>query len=250
MKNKILILMTVLVMLFSHTAAAKTAYNWKNFPAQVQVTTSALNVRSGPGTYFKIVGTVYNGNILECVGKLGTWFVVHLDNDTVGLISGTYSKAYYPPAPSTPKPPAATPAPTKTPAPPATSLTPTSEEQQMLNLVNQERAKNGLKALTMNADLLKVARLKSQDMVNLNYFSHTSPTYGSPFQMLKDFGISYKTAGENIAANSSVSAAHTSLMNSSGHRANILNGNYNLVGIGVVNSPKYGKMITQIFVGR
>ncbi|HYF96340.1 MAG TPA: CAP domain-containing protein, partial [Symbiobacteriaceae bacterium] len=108
------------------------------------------------------------------------------------------------------------------PAPAQTTAGLTAEEQQMLNLVNSERAKAGLPALKADLEMTKVARLKSQDMIDRNYFSHQSPTYGSPFDMLTRFGVSYRTAGENIAGNGSVSGAHTSLMNSSGHRANIL----------------------------
>ena len=126
----------------------------------------------------------------------------------------------------------------------------TAAEQQMLNLVNQERAKAGLKPLQADAQLTKLARMKSQDMVNKGYFSHNSPTYGSPFDMMKTYGVSYRTAGENIAGNQSVQAAHTALMNSSGHRANILNASYTHVGIGIVEGGPYGMMFTQMFVGR
>jgi len=134
---------------------------------------------------------------------------------------------------------------------PDTSTTPTSgltaEEQQMVNLVNQERVKAGLQPLEVDMRLVKVARLKSQDMIDNNYFSHQSPTYGSPFDMMKSQGITYGYAGENIAGNQSVQAAHTSLMNSSGHRANILNSKFKHVGIGIVNGGPYGMMFTQEF---
>lgn len=96
----------------------------------------------------------------------------------------------------------------------------------------------------------KVARIKAQDMVNNNYFSHTSPTYGSPFNMLNNFKVSYRTAGENIAGNSSNSAAVTAWMNSSGHKANILNSSFNYTGIGVINGSKYGKIYVQMFIGK
>lgn len=95
-----------------------------------------------------------------------------------------------------------------------------------------------------------IARIKAQDMVDSNYFSHTSPTYGSPFNMMKSFGISYKTAGENIAGNSSNSGAVNAWMNSEGHRTNILNSSFNYTGIGVVKSPKYGKIYVQMFIGK
>ena len=107
-----------------------------------------------------------------------------------------------------------------------------------------------MSALKIDPELQRVARIKAQDMVNNNYFSHNSPTYGSPFDMMNSFKISYKTAGENIAGNSSNSAAVTAWMNSSGHRANILNSSFNYTGIGVVSSPKYGKIYVQMFIGK
>ena len=96
----------------------------------------------------------------------------------------------------------------------------------------------------------ELAREKARDMVSNNYFSHTSPTYGSPFEMMKKYGISYKTAGENIAGNSSNSGAVNAWMNSEGHRANILNSSFNYTGLGVVNSSRYGKIYVQMFIGR
>lgn len=137
-----------------------------------------------------------------------------------------------------------------TPSTPSATTGLTTAEQQMLDLVNQERAKAGLAPLKADLELTKLARLKSQDMISHNYFSHQSPTYGSPFDMMKSFGITYQTAGENIAGNSSVTGAHTALMNSTGHRANILNPNYTHIGIGIVSGGSYGIMFTQQFIGR
>lgn len=250
--KRILLVLTLLLS-FSGSVFAKSYFDEYNYPKQVIVTGSAVNVRSGPSTGHMRVGMLYKNNIVDCHGKMNGWFLVHLSNDTVGMISGSYAKGYYasgsatqpPTATSTPKP-TATPAPT---APPAqTGLT--ADEQEMFNLVNAERRKNGLTEYKINLDLTKIARLKSQDMVNKNYFSHTSPTYGSPFDMMRQFGISYRAAGENLAANRTVQAAHTSLMNSSGHRANILNSTYTDIGIGIVASPTYGKMFTQMFIAK
>lgn len=126
----------------------------------------------------------------------------------------------------------------------------TADEKEVFNLINKERQNNGLSALKVDVEVQRVARIKAQDMVNNNYFSHQSPTYGSPFDMLKSFKITYKTAGENIAGNSSNSSAVSAWMNSSGHRANILNGNFNYTGIGVVNGSKYGKIYVQMFIGK
>jgi len=125
----------------------------------------------------------------------------------------------------------------------------TADEQKMLDLVNSERAKMGLSQLSPNLKATEVARLKARDMIAKNYFSHTSPTYGSPFDMMKQFGISYRYAGENLAGAPSTDIAHTNLMNSPGHRANILNSNYREVGIGIVNGGPYGKMFVQMFIG-
>lgn len=120
-------------------------------------------------------------------------------------------------------------------------------EQEVIRLVNVERAKAGLKALTKDWELSRVARYKSQDMHDLRYFSHTSPTYGSPFEMMKAFGIRYRTAGENIAMGYRTPAAVVQgWMNSPGHRANILNASYTKIGVGYVASGNYW---TQHFIG-
>jgi len=124
------------------------------------------------------------------------------------------------------------------------------EEQQMVDLVNAERAKAGLPALKVDLELARVARIKSRDMIENDYFSHTSPIYGSPFDMIRNFGISYRAAGENLACNQTVEAAHQSLMNSSGHRANILNSTYTHIGVGIVNGGMCGKMFTQMFIAK
>ena len=124
----------------------------------------------------------------------------------------------------------------------------TSYEQEVIRLVNQIRAENGLKALTHNWELSRVARYKSQDMKDNNYFSHTSPVYGTPFQMIKNFGISYRGAGENIAKGyATPQAVVNGWMNSSGHRANILNASYTHIGVGYVAGGNYW---TQMFISK
>ncbi len=123
----------------------------------------------------------------------------------------------------------------------------TDSESEMLALLNADREKADQPPLAIDATLTKLARKKSQDMVDNDYFSHTSPRYGTPFDMLTDDNVNYSYAGENIAANRSVSGAYKTLYDSEGHRTNMLNPNYKKVGIGVVNSPQYGLMLTQIF---
>lgn len=120
-------------------------------------------------------------------------------------------------------------------------------ENEVIRLVNEQRSKNGLKPLTANWELSRVARYKSQDMVDNRYFSHTSPTYGTPFQMIRAFGLTYRTAGENIAyGQRTPQTVVNAWMNSSGHRANILNASYTQIGVGYVSSGHYW---TQMFIG-
>lgn len=119
----------------------------------------------------------------------------------------------------------------------------------MVQLVNSERIRAGVPALTVNGGLTHMARIKSQDMITGGYFSHQSPAYGSPFDMMKTFGISFRTAGENIAMNQSVQAAHSALMNSEDHRTNILNAAFREVGVGIVSDGHGNLYITQEFIG-
>lgn len=120
-------------------------------------------------------------------------------------------------------------------------------EREVIRLVNAERAQRGLVPLTENWELSRVARWKSQDMKDARYFSHTSPTYGTPFQMIRAFGLSYRSAGENIAMGYATPAAVVEgWMNSAGHRANILNASYTQIGVGYVASGHYW---TQMFIG-
>ena len=131
---------------------------------------------------------------------------------------------------------------------PTTDASTLSYEKEVVRLVNEIRVKNGLKELTYNWELSRVARYKSQDMKDNRYFSHTSPVYGSPFQMMKSFGISYRSAGENIAkGQTSPQAVVNAWMNSSGHRANILNSSFTEIGVGYVADGNYW---TQMFIGK
>jgi len=113
-------------------------------------------------------------------------------------------------------------------------------EQRVVELTNAECAKQGLPALKIDTELSKVARIKSEDMQKNNYFDHNSPTYGSPFDMMKKFGISYTSAGENIAQGQRTpEEVVQAWMNSAGHRANILNNGFTHIGVGYVESGNY-----------
>ena len=186
---------------------------------------------------FKTVGTIYKNEYVRVFAKIGTWYVVQTDNDIIGAVSTKYIKLIYPTNNDN------------------TNNTTnqnglTTEEQEVFDLVNKQRTDNGLKALKVDSNLQKVAKEKANDMVKNNYFAHNSPTYGSPFDMMKKFGISYKSAGENLAGNSTGKRAVDAWINSEGHRANILNSSFNYTGVAVVESSKYGRIYVQMFIGR
>ena len=205
------------------------------------VTASSLNVRCGPGIKYKVVATVDKNEYIRVFAGVGDWYIVQVEGDYIGAVSKKYVKPIYPNSSGTNNTQNST---------NNNTGTMTSDEKEVFDLINKQRANNGLPALKIDSEVQRVARIKAEDMVNNNYFSHNSPTYGSPFDMLKSFKVSYNTAGENIAGNSSNSAAVNAWMNSSGHRANILNNSFNYTGIGVVNSSKYGKVYVQMFIGK
>ncbi|MFC7439822.1 CAP domain-containing protein [Laceyella putida] len=124
-------------------------------------------------------------------------------------------------------------------------------EKEVIQLVNQEREKRGLAKLAISEQVSRVARKKSEDMKEHHYFSHESPTYGSPFEMLQRFGVRYTMAGENIAAGQTTAEqVMESWMNSEGHRANILNPDYTHIGVGYVKGGDYGVYWTQQFIAK
>lgn len=179
-------------------------------------------------------------------------------NDGIQYSGSNYygGTAYYPPTPAryyqnnyyrgtanNPSPIKTAPASTSGPA----TYGLTAEESLMYNLVNQDRSSNGLPPLSLDMTLVNLARAKSQDMYQNNYFSHTSPTYGSAYNMEKNAGLSYSLMGaENIAKAATVQSTEQAFMNSSGHRANILNPQHNTIGIGITDSQS-GVVVTQLF---
>jgi uncharacterized YkwD family protein len=186
---------------------------------QVKVNISSLNLRSGADTSHSVITSLPQGTILQVLGKIGNWYVVKTNDDSVGCVSQSYVTTYT--APTTPTTPT---------SPPASTAT--AMQQEMLGYINADRAKANLAPLTLNSALCNGAALKSKDMAVNNYFDHNSPTYGSPFDMMRSLGITYQMAGENIAINTSVKAAHDAFMNSPGHRANILRSGFGKVGLG------------------
>lgn len=234
MKKILLIVLTLLVF---------TSCNYKK-EDEVKPKTSSMNAK---GTIEKVsivkesdlnkdisFSSLNNPNdkkVYDVVGQTNDLYIVKLEKHNLGVIDKDSAKPVVD---------------NNSPKKESTSVTP--NEDELIRYINAERVKNNLNPLKVDSELVNVARLKSTDMIEKNYFSHYSPTYGSPFNMLKKFNIKYLSAGENIAYNSSIKGAHEAFMNSPGHRANILNSNYTHVGVGIKESPKYGKMITELFI--
>lgn len=211
------------------------------------VTASVLNVRSGPSTSYPVVAKVNKNEYIRVFAGIGNWYVVQVEGDYVGAVSKQYVKPIYKNTggSSTEGNSGGSNNNTTT-----TNTNLTADELEVFNLINKQRTNNGLSELKIDSEVQNVVRVKTRDMVDNNYFSHNSPTYGSPFDMLKSFKVSYNTAGENIAGNSSNTAAVNAWMSSSGHKANILNSSFNYTGVGVVNGSKYGKIYVQMFIGK
>ena len=205
------------------------------------VTADVLNVRSGPGTNYSVVTKVKKYEYIRVFAGVGNWYIVQVEGDYVGAVSQQYVKPIYASG--------STGGNTNNTAQ-GTTVQLTADEKEVFQLINEQRKANGLEAFVIDEEVQTVARIKAQDMVDNQYFSHTSPTYGSPFEMLNSFKISYQTAGENIAGNTSNAAAVKAWMNSPGHKANILNNSFNKTGVGVVSGSKYGKIYVQLFIGR
>lgn len=196
-----------------------------------------------------------NGNILCPIysgsTQCGSGYNCYQDllNCLKGNTCGKSSQGSSKPASSVPAP---SPKPTPSSSVPAGSASGSyaSFQNQVVQLVNQERTSRGLKALAVDSALTNTATLKSQDMAKLGYFDHTSPTYGSPFDMMRQFGISYRTAGENIAwGQTSPSQVMQGWMNSEGHRANILNSSFTKIGVGIAKNASGRYYWTQQFIG-
>lgn len=202
---------------------------------KVRAEVDNLKIRNGTGTDSDVIQTVDRGTLLNSVGKSGNWYIVRAKDNQVGAVEENDVAPVVDDVGNTQV---------------QGVVRLTADEQQMVNLVNQERQKANLQPLSVDLDVARVARIKAKDMVDNNYFSHTSPTYGSPFDMLKSHGIKYLYAGENLAGNPSVQGAHQALMNSEGHRANILNSNYTHIGIGAQGSNRYGNIIVEMFISK
>lgn len=197
-----------------------------------EVINNGTNLRGGPGTNYSVYTTLPLGVKVQVIGIINNWYLVITPNNTVGMIRQDLLKKS------------------------DESNTDNSQgnlpntAETALNLINEARKAQGITPLQIDELLNSTAQAKATDMVKNNYFSHESPTYGSPFEMMKNAGITYRTAGENIAGNPSVENAVKSWLESETHKQNLLSNAYNYIGIGIEESPAYGYVIVAMFIGR
>lgn len=232
------------------------------------VTASNLNLRQGASTDFPIITMLENGKKVQIFGKISDWFTVYdPESGYIGAVSANYihqievSNNPTPEATEIPKEKETISdedeieievlEPELEEVEQTSALKGISEEEQLLlNLINKEREEAGAEALKIDMQLMEVTRLKAKEMVEKNYFSHQSPIHGSPFDMMRKHQIDFKSAGENIAGNKTIEGAVKAWMKSEGHKKNILNDKFSFTGIGIVDSPAYGKVIVQHFIGK
>ncbi len=217
-----------------------------------KITVDQTDIKAGANKNARTITTLNKNDVVKVMGEIGNWYVVNFNNKEIGCINKNQARPIVKEG-QEPQKPLPTQDPPRQEAPqtevePAKNIT--TMERTMINLVNSERKKNGLSSYKTDNELSKIARIKARDMVENNYFSHYSPTYGSPFEMMDHFEIEYLRAGENLAANQSVDKAHNSLMNSKGHRQNILNKNFTRIGVGIKSSEKYGYIFVQMFISK
>lgn len=220
----------------SSNTAPSGALTYTNITAKIStVSGDSVNLRHGPGTNFAKVQKIPKGTSVKVIGTIGDFYTIVTTDNTIGMMHKNYINLN---------------SNTNSSNNTVSDKTLGNQDQQyVLQLINEYREKNGVSKLSMGTKLIKIAEIKSKDMVDKDYFSHTSPTYGSPFEMMKNYGLSYKVAGENIAGNPSLEGAVNSWINSSTHRENLLSKSYNYAGIGISKSPTYGYIVVAMFAG-
>lgn len=194
------------------------------------VNTEQLRLRTGLSTENMCIGKLKKGEKLHIYDKINDWYIVKTENDIVGTVFSKYVELDSPEVLDV-----------------SNNILLTENENQFLELINQYRLENGLGSLKIDEKILNVARLKCQDMVKNNYFSHVSDQYGSLYELLTNCGIKYSFASENIVKADDIETAVKLLVNSKQHEENIVNSQYNATGISVEKN-NFGKYVcVQVF---
>ena len=198
-------------------------------------------VRGGPSTSFKVYGKLNAGDKVYVIGAIENFLLIITQDNLVGMVRNDLLEYYLENVQENIQ---------EEIQPENTTSNSKANVSYILEKINVARAEYGLPALTLDSLVTATAQTKAKDMVENNYFSHTSPTYGSPFEMMQNAGITYIAAGENIAGNSDIDDAINSFLTSEEHSKNILSNSYNYIGIGIEKSNTYGYIIVLMFIGK
>ena len=198
-------------------------------------------VRGGPSTSFKVYGKLNAGDKVYVIGAIENFLLIITQDNLVGMVRNDLLEYYSENVQENIQ---------EEIQPENTTSNSKADVSYILEKINVARAEYGLPALTLDSLVTATAQTKAKDMVENNYFSHTSSTYGSPFEMMQNAGITYIAAGENIAGNNDIDDAINSFLTSEEHSKNILSNSYNYIGIGIEKSNTYGYIIVLMFIGK
>ena len=198
-------------------------------------------VRGGPSTSFKVYGKLNSGDKVYVIGAIENFLLIITQDNLVGMVRNDLLEYYLENVQENIQ---------EEIQPENTTSNSKANVSYILEKINVARAEYGLPALTLDSLVTATAQTKAKDMVENNYFSHTSSTYGSPFEMMQNAGITYIAAGENIAGNNDIDDAINSFLTSEEHSKNILSNSYNYIGIGIEKSNTYGYIIVLMFIGK
>lgn len=242
-KIRFFIIMLIAIILFSQITFASSKFTDVNFENGI-VSAKKLNIRSGPSTNFKILKTLEKNAKVHVIAQVTDWYIVQTEDGTIGSVFAEYiqdESSYTEDVHETLSDEITVS------SDGVLNYTSTDEELDLIEKINSIRKENNLPLLEISAELQNTAKLKALDLVENNYFSHTSEKYGDPFEMLESFHIPFTIAAENISGNSSIDGAIDAWKGSENHLNNILNANYKYTGVGIVSSQKYGKILIQLF---
>lgn len=220
-----IILICILSFIFSLTLltiSSTSAQSVEDIRFTGKVNTTTLNVRQGPGTNFDICTTLKKEDIVNVIGKVGEWYLIQTSDNIFGLCNNKYidDTGEY------------------------------SAENTVLNAINVQRDNNKIKKLIMDNKLTEIAKVKAQDIIDNNYFSHNSEKLGTPLEMLNKYDVKYMTVGENIAKSNDIQELVTLVTTSESYKQNSLSNDYNYTGIAILPIDEYEYIYVQLFVGR
>jgi len=239
-----LLILVVIVALGVSVSASEISIERVSFETAV-VSTDNLNMRQGPSESMAVVAKLEKAQSLQVLGKLNEWYFVY---DQASGKTGCVHGEFLAPSSNVQEADDSSGEALEEHGEVVTALS--YDEKTLFELVNAARMAENIPEIVYSKELARTAYDKAKDMVENNYFSHKSQAFGTPFEMMKTYGIEFVSGAENIAGNQNVERAYYAWMGSEGHKKNIVNPDYDETGIGVYTSPVYGKIIVQMFAAK